>query len=109
MAITIASTEFKTRKPKDLDARLVASTGCNAAENLALISGAAVPGRIAMAVAPFITGGAPSTAKLAALVQRELATEGSTLIADIRALFVGADDEGTEVPPTTENGEENGS
>lgn len=50
--LKIGGTSYKTRRPTDLDAQLIASTGCSAAEIDKLI--AAGPDRMAHAVAPFV-------------------------------------------------------
>jgi hypothetical protein len=91
MSITIGKTQFSTRKPRDLDERLLATTGCNASENLALISANALPGRIAAALRPFLPDDAPGVAELAVLIETALAEEGNTLIADAKKLFAAAD------------------
>lgn len=98
MTITIGETQFPTRKPKDLDAALIATTGCNASENLALISANTLPGRIAAAVRPFLSDDAPQVADLATLIEAHLAQEGNTLVADAKKLFAAA-----EVAPAEKN------
>lgn len=50
--ITIAGKDLKTSKPKDLDAQLIASTGCSSRE-IATILGAG-PDRAARALRPFL-------------------------------------------------------
>lgn len=61
--LKIGGTSYKTRRPTDLDAQLIATTGCSAAEVDKLI--AAGPDRIAHAVAPFLGNDEPDHCELA--------------------------------------------
>jgi len=65
MEIKIGDKSHKTRKPSDLDAALLASTGCNAAETAQQLAGSPSAGRIASALRPFLPDDAPSTPELA--------------------------------------------
>lgn len=64
--LKIGGTSYKTRRPTDLDAQLIASTGCSAAEIDKLI--AAGPDRLAHAIAPFLGDDAPEHCELARAV-----------------------------------------
>lgn len=86
MTITVAGEKFATRKPADLDAALIAATGCNAAENLAIVNGKPHAARLAPAILPFLAE-PPALSDLAVLVQRELDSADSTLLADVRKLY----------------------
>jgi hypothetical protein len=61
--IKIAGTDLKTSRPSDLDAKLIASTGCAAKEIETLL--AAGPDRAARALAPFLDKDAPALNELA--------------------------------------------
>lgn len=91
MTITIARTQFTTTRPADLDAALIATTGCNAAENLQILAGTPLPGRVAAAIAPFLDESGPSVAELAALIEADMREDASTIVAAARRLFVPAD------------------
>lgn len=91
MTITIAGKQLATRRPKDLDAALIATTGCDAAENLRIISGQPLPGRIAAAVAPFLPEDAPPASELATMIEQDLAGDRSTLVADAKKLFASVE------------------
>lgn len=96
MTIAIAGKTYPTRKPADLDAVLVAATGCNASENIAIVGGHPLPSKIAAAVRPFLGDDAPSMPELAALIESELARPKNTLIADIRKLFSSVEPASTD-------------
>lgn len=96
MAITIAGKQFSTRKPRDLDAALIAVTGCNAEENLRIVSGVPMPGLIAGAILPFLGESAPHRADLARMIEQDLASEGSSIVEDVKRLFIAADVEPQE-------------
>lgn len=98
MTIKIGQQTFAVRKPADLDARLLAATGCTAEENRRLLDGQPLPGRIAAAVLPFIEDKAPPLAKLAAAIQTEMAVPGNTVLADARKLYANIK---ADVPATT--------
>lgn len=91
MTINIAGEKFSTRRPSDLDGALIAATGCNAAENFAIVGGFPLPSKIAAAVRPFLPDDAPSVPELAIMVERELAVPANTLVADVRKLFAGGE------------------
>lgn len=86
MTITVAGAKFATRKPADLDAVLIAATGCNAAENAAILNGDPLAVRIAPAILPFLAE-PPALSDLAVLVQRDLDGTDSTLLAEVRKLY----------------------
>lgn len=91
MTITISGKTFATRKPADLDAALVVTTGCNARENLNIVSGHPLPSKIAAALRPFLPDDGPSVPELAIMVEKELALPSNTLIADARKLLASGD------------------
>jgi len=67
MTIQIGDQALDASRPADLDRRLVASTGCNAAEHVAMLSNparGATPLQIAKALAPMLATAIP-VAKLA--------------------------------------------
>ncbi len=67
MPITIGGQSLATTRPDDLDAQLVAATGCNAAEMAAIVSGPRVGAvMVARALAPFLAADAPRGGELAA-------------------------------------------
>ncbi|WP_267348670.1 hypothetical protein [Sphingomonas sp. GM_Shp_2] len=83
MPIEIAGVRYATRRPGDLDARLVAATGCASAEiEHLLVSGA---DRIAAAVLPFITGDVPSLLDLANAIAAD-----PDAVTQVRALYATA-------------------
>lgn len=86
MTITVAGEKFATRKPADLDAVLIAATGCNAAENAAIVNGDPLAVRLAPAILPFLAE-PPALCDLAVLVQRDLDSADSTLLVDVRKLY----------------------
>lgn len=91
MTITIGKSRFATRKPRNLDEQLIATTGCSAAENLLFLTGQPLPGRVAAAIAPFLGDDAPPLAELAVMIEAEIAMDGSTLLRDVRQLFAAAE------------------
>jgi hypothetical protein len=80
MSLTIGALALTPRRPDDLDAQLVADTGCDAAEIETLLS--AGPDRAARALRPFLANDAPDIGTLAAAIARDPAA-----IAAIRALY----------------------
>ena len=96
MTITISGTTYPTRKPKDLDAVLIATTGCNAAETLGIVSGIPLPGRLAAALHPFLPDDGPLIVELAPAIEQELAKEGNTVVADLKRLYTAV-----EAPPAS--------
>jgi hypothetical protein len=92
--ITIGERSYTTHKPKDLDAALLESTGCNAAETAAAMAGNPNPGRLASALRPFLPDDAPSLPDLAA----EIATSGDGVLAKVRKLYSGEAEEAQDDP-----------
>lgn len=90
MSITLGDKRLATHKPDDLDAALLSTTGCNAAENLRILSGSPLPGRVAAAIAPFLADGAPSVPELAALIEADMRSSTSMIVADVQRLFRSA-------------------
>ncbi len=63
MSIEIDGVRYATKRPDDLDAQLIAATGCSSAEiEHLLVSGA---DRVAAAVRPFLPKDAPTIVELA--------------------------------------------
>lgn len=80
MSIEIAGVRYATKRPDDLDAQLVAATGCSPSEiEHLLVSGA---DRVAAAVLPFIVKDAPPIVALANAIAGDPAA-----IEQIRALY----------------------
>lgn len=98
MTITIAGTKLAIRKPADLDAALIAATGCSAAENLAMVNGTPHAARLAPAILPFLAE-PPALSDLAVLVATDLATPGSTLVADVQKLYAPVEPAPTVATP----------
>jgi len=88
MDIKIGSKSFKTRKPSDLDAALIETTGCNAAETARQLEGWPSPGRIASAVRPYLPEDAPSTPELAQAIAD--ADEGPEVLIAVKKLYADA-------------------
>lgn len=80
MSIEIDGVRYATKRPDDLDAQLVATTGCNSAEiEQLLVSGA---DRVAAAVRPFLPENAPTIVELANAIAGD-----ADAIGQIRALY----------------------
>jgi len=90
-SITIGTLALTPRRADDLDAQLVAATGCNAAEIDMLLS--AGPDRAARALLPFLGDDAPPVGTLAAAIARD-----PDAVATIRALYA-APPEASEILP----------
>lgn len=86
MAIKIGERSLATRRPQDLDAALVAATGCNALEMARILGGYANPGQVATALRPFLPEDAPSTPELAA----EIAVCLDDVLPAVRKLYADA-------------------
>lgn len=65
MDIKVDKKSFTTRKPSNLDAVLLDTTGCDAAETARHLAGYPSAGRVAAALRPFLPSDAPSVAELA--------------------------------------------
>lgn len=81
MKITIAGAEHALRAPADLDAALIAVSGCNAAETRAALATTPAPARIAIALAPFLVDPMP-----AATLGDAIGADGGVL-AQVLALY----------------------
>ena len=84
MDIKIGEKSLKTRKPTDLNAALLATTGCSTAETTAQLGGFPTPGRIATALRPFLNDDAPSTPELAHMIA---VADGVEVLAAVRKLY----------------------
>lgn len=71
MEIKIGGKTLKTKKPGDLDAVLIAWTGCSAAETATQLASWPSPGRLASALHPFLADDAPSVPELAAMISED--------------------------------------
>lgn len=54
MSIKIGDKTFATKKPSDLDAKLLELSGCNAAETVDQLRAYPAPGHVARALSPFV-------------------------------------------------------
>lgn len=88
MDIKIGDKSFKTRKPQDLDAVLLATTGCNAVEAAKQLGGWPSPGRIASALRPYLPDDAPSTPEIAQMIAS--ADNGPDVLVAVKKLFADA-------------------
>lgn len=95
--IKIGKTSYTTRKPADLDAALLETTGCNAAEAARHLAGWPAPGRIASALRPFLPDDAPATPELAAAIA--VADDGPEILVAVKKLYV---DKAAPAPAETE-------
>jgi hypothetical protein len=77
MTITIGERTVETKRPQDLDERLLAKTGCNAIEMQRMLQGSPTAGLVATALAPFLAGDPPVLAELAV----EIAKAGPAAVA----------------------------
>jgi hypothetical protein len=92
MTVQIGQKTFATRRPDDLDNRLLAEFGCNAAEVARLLSGSPLAGTVARALLPFVTeADRPETAVLATAIE---AAGVAAVAAQVLATYAraGADD-----------------
>ena len=69
MTIRIGGRELPTTRPSDLDAQLIAITGCSAAENAAMLGNGSTPFQVARALHPLIADGEISVADLTSMVE----------------------------------------
>lgn len=83
MQIKVGETSFKTRKPADLDAALLETTGCDAAETARHLAGYPLAGHVAAALRPFLPDNAPSIPELALAIP----VGDDAFIADVRGLY----------------------
>ena len=88
MDIKIGDKSFKTRKPSDLDAALISTTGCNAVETVRHLAGWPTAGRIASALRPFLPEDGPSTPELATDIAA--AEDGPELLVSVKKLYADA-------------------
>lgn len=88
MDIKIGEKSFRTRKPSDLDAALLSTTGCSAVETAKHLAGWPTPGRVASALRPFLPDDAPSVPDLAQDI--EGADEGPEILVAVKKLYADA-------------------
>jgi hypothetical protein len=93
MTIKIGDKSYSTRKPGDLDAALLATTGCNAAETARILAGYPTAGHIAAALRPFLAEDTPSNPELA----QAIADDGPDVLIAVRKLYADA-----AAPPAAE-------
>jgi hypothetical protein len=87
VTIKIGEKTLATRRPADLDAQLVAATGCTAAEQVNMLGLRSTPFQVARALRPFLDKEAPPVPELAQMI------EGADLVqvrADTVALLSAA-------------------
>lgn len=77
MTIQIGGRALPTTRPADLEAQLIAITGCSAAENAAMIRNGSTPFQVARALHPLIADDSVSVADLVAAID-------DTNIVDVR-------------------------
>lgn len=87
-AITIAGQSFPLTVPDDLDAELIAATGCSAAEIVAALGYFTVAGQLAAALRPLLPPDALPGIALADALQEDLAENRGALFAHVRAALV---------------------
>ena len=85
MTVTIGEVTLPTRKPQDLDAALLASTGCSASEVATILAGTPNAGQIAAALRPFLPQNAAHTNELA---QNIVDSDISAVADQVRKLYV---------------------
>ena len=90
MTIQIGDKTFATRRPQDLDAKLLATTGCSAVEAQRWLRGAPRASHVAAALIPFLPADAPPVQELAAMIDAagtvEVAGQVATLYAAVPAI-----------------------
>lgn len=95
--ITINGVALKTKRPTDLDQKLIAATGHGAREIESLL--ASGPDRMANAVLPFLVDDVPDLNKLAA----DIAADRGAVDA-IRTLYANASPDAAPVPADEKGG-----
>jgi hypothetical protein len=90
----IGDSSYSPRRPRDLDAQLIASTGLDAADMASLLAGTPLAGHVAQALIPFL----PEKDRPDALALAEaIAADGvAGVAAQVRAMY-----EGEEAPAPT--------
>lgn len=68
MNITIGEQSLTTKRPDDLDARLIAATGCTADENRAMLAKVGTPFQIARVLKPMLSDDDRSAGELATAI-----------------------------------------
>lgn len=85
MTVKIGRKAYDTRKPQDLDAAMIAATGCNAAEIAGMLAGSPLAGLVAQVLLPFIAAAdRPDHAALATAIE---AAGKDVVAAQVAALF----------------------
>lgn len=103
MAIIIAGKSYATRRPQDLDAKLVAATGCSAAEAQRWLHGSPRASHVAAALVPFMVGAdAPVVQELAALIA---ADDVAAVAVQVAALYAAVPDLADPQPPAETHGD----
>ena len=90
--IKFGDKEFKTKKPQDLDQRLLGACGINGAEMAAQLRGNPRPQVVARGLLPFLGDDAPSMPELADLISRN---DVRAIQADVLKLYADQ----AEAPP----------
>lgn len=83
--MTIGGASYALRQPRDLDADLLASTGCDAAEAAKHLAGWPSPNRIASALRPFLSDDAPCIPALAQEIAD--ADDGPEVLIGVKQLY----------------------
>lgn len=71
MKIKIGGIVYDTRKPDDLDAQVIAATGCSSAELLESFASGTTPTALAAVLLPHLAAGAPALPDLAHAIAAE--------------------------------------
>lgn len=88
MSIKIGGKDYRTKKPSDLDAKILASTGLSTSEVANALRGSPLPHLVARALKPFLPEEAPTIVELSSLI----ADEGVVTVArDVAGLFKSDD------------------
>lgn len=83
--ITIGEHKLPTSRPADLDAALIASTGCGAAEHAGMLRAGGTAFQVAQALHPLLGKDAPSVGELAGIIGDEQLADARRAVADLLA------------------------
>ncbi|MBB5684291.1 hypothetical protein [Sphingobium boeckii] len=106
MTVQIGDKTYRVRKPKDLDAELLATTGCSAAEMEKILAGSPLAHLVARAILPFIDAkeGEPVVSQGLA---EEIAAAGVTAVSiEARKLYAPAAEAAAKIEPADAGGKD---
>mgnify|MGYP007116547190 CR=1 FL=1 len=86
-AIVIGGQSYPVARPADLNAQLVAMTGCTAAEIADSLGDFTLAAHLARAVLPFLASQAPSMPELALAFAGDMARDRAGTLAMVKALL----------------------